>query len=85
MPITVTLSDDLAARLQTAANDMGRPLDWLVEGLLEDLLIDVEFDHGFPVLRLPRDAPPLTTEDVNRLLHGEDPPPRQRRKRRRAK
>jgi len=52
------------------ANDMGRPLDWLVEGLPEDLLMDVEFDHGFPVLRLPRDPQPLTTEDVSRVLHG---------------
>jgi len=25
---------------------MGRPLDWLVEGLLEDLLIDVESTTG---------------------------------------
>jgi hypothetical protein len=57
----------ISPRLQTAANEMGRPLDWLVEGLLEDLPIDVEFDHGRPVLRLPRDAPPLTTRDVNRL------------------
>ncbi len=82
MPITVTLNDDLAARLQTAANDMGRPLEWLVEGLLEDLLIDVEFVDGFPTIRLPRDSPPL---DIDRLIDNENKPPRQTRKRPRAK
>jgi hypothetical protein len=35
MPVTVTLSDDLIARLQTAQTT------WA-----DHLLIDVEFDHG---------------------------------------
>lgn len=69
MPITITLSDDLAAQLQTAANDRGRTLDSLVEGMLEDMLEDIEFDRGFPVVRSSADRSPLNTQEADCGFH----------------
>lgn len=69
---TITLSDDLMARLKSLADDAGEPVEAVVESLLEDLVAHVGFERKLPVLRVPPGTPPLTVEEVNRVLNGTD-------------
>jgi hypothetical protein len=72
MPITITLSDELAKRLEAMAAEARRPVNEVVEILLAEVMEDVEFDRELPVVRLPPDSPPLTEEQVNRLRERSD-------------
>jgi hypothetical protein len=71
-PITVTLDEALAAGVAVLAAEAGQTLQEFVDRLLRGLVDgEVHIDDGLPVFRMPPGAPPLTVEDVNRLMHGE--------------
>jgi hypothetical protein len=72
MPTTITLEEGLAARLDEQAREAGQPLESFVDTLLRATMEDIEWEGRWPVLRMPPDAPPVTVEDVNRLLHEGD-------------
>ena len=72
MPMTITVNDELAARLEEMAAESGRPISEVVEILLAEVMEDVDFDGRIPVVRLPPGTPPLTDEQINRLRDGSD-------------
>ncbi len=72
MPITITLNDELAERLEEMAAESGRPVNEVVEILLAEVMEDVDFDGSLPVVRLPPGTPELTDEQINRLREGSD-------------
>ncbi len=82
MAMTITLDDDLSARLTAAAADAKNTPEELVATLLDDLLTQLWFEDGLPVLRVKPGAPPITAETINRVLNGYDNPPRSGRDRR---
>lgn len=65
MPKTITLSDELAARLEAMAAESGRPVSEVVEILLAEVMEDVEFDRKIPVVRMPSDSPTVKQEQVD--------------------
>jgi hypothetical protein len=70
---TITLDETLAVRVAALAGEAGQSVDEFVERLLRGLVDgDVHIEDGLPVLRMPAGAPPLTVEDVDRLLHGDE-------------
>jgi hypothetical protein len=71
-PTTITLDETLAARVATLAAEAGQTVDEFVERLLRGLVdSDVHIEDGLPIFRMPAGAPPLTVEEVDRLLHGD--------------
>jgi hypothetical protein len=71
-PRTITLDESLAARLEALAAEAGQSVEEFVERLLRGLVDgDVHIEDGLPVLRMPPGTPPLTVEEVDRLLHGD--------------
>lgn len=71
-PTTITLDETLAARVATLAAEAGQTVEEFVEQLLRGLVDgDVHIEDGLPIFRMPPDAPPLTVEEVDRLLHGD--------------
>lgn len=71
-PTAITLDETLAARVATLAAEAGQTVDEFVEQLLRGLVDgDVHIEDGLRVFRMPPDAPPLTVEAVDRLLHGD--------------
>ena len=72
MPTSITLNDRLAERVAVLAAEAGQPVDAFVERVLQGLVdADIEIRDGIPVFRMPPDAPTLTSEDVDRLLHSD--------------
>ena len=70
---TITLTDEVARRVAALAAGADQRVEAFIERLLRGLAdADVDFEQGLPVLRMPADAPPLTTTDVDRLLYGDD-------------
>ena len=71
-PTTITIDETLAARVAALANEAGQTVDQFVEQLLRGLVDgDVHIEDGLPIFRMPPNAPRLTVEDVDRLLHGD--------------
>jgi Ribbon-helix-helix protein, copG family len=69
---TITLDETLAARVATLASEAGQTVEEFVEQLLRGLVDgDVHIEDGLPVFRMPPGTPPLTVEEVDRLLHGD--------------
>jgi hypothetical protein len=68
---TITLDPALKERLAALARQTGQSVDVFVEALLRRIAdADVRFDRGVPVFPRRPNAPPLSTEDVNRLADG---------------
>jgi len=71
-PPTITLDEPLTGAWQALVAEAGRtgvefvehPLHGLVDG-------DFRIEDGLPFFRLPPGTPPLTLEDVMRLINGE--------------
>jgi hypothetical protein len=71
-PTTITLDEALGARVAVLAAEAGQSVEEFVERLLRGLVDgDVHIEDGLPVFRMPPGAPPLTVEEVDRLLHGD--------------
>jgi hypothetical protein len=71
-PITITLDEALAAGVTALAAEAGQTVQEFVDRLLRGLVDgEVHIDDGLPVFHLPPGVPPLTVDDVNRLMHGE--------------
>lgn len=71
MPTSITLNDRLAEKIAALAAEAGQPVHAFVEHVLQGLIeADIELRDGIPVLRMPADAPVLTSAEVDRLLHS---------------
>jgi hypothetical protein len=70
---TITLTDIVAEKVAALAAAADQPVNEFIERVLRGLAeADVDLDQGLPVLRMPPDAPTLTSADVDRLLHGDE-------------
>lgn len=70
---TITVDAALKARLVDLAKTTGQGVDDFVEALLRRVAdADVRFERGVPVFRPRPNAPVLTVEDVDRMLHGDE-------------
>jgi ribbon-helix-helix CopG family protein len=70
---TITLTDEVARRVAALAAAAEQPVEAFIERLLRGLAdADVDFEQGLPVFRMPAEAPPLTTTEVDRLLNGDE-------------
>jgi hypothetical protein len=70
---TITLTDIVAERVAALAAAADQPVNEFIERVLRGLAeAEVDLDQGLPVLRMPADAPTLTSADVDRLLNGDE-------------
>jgi hypothetical protein len=70
---TITLTDEVARRVAALAAAAEQPVEEFIERVLRGLAeADVDLDQGLPVFRMPRDAPKLTSAEVDRLLNGDE-------------
>ena len=71
---TITVDATLKARLTDLATEAGQPVDSFVAALLRRVAdADIRFERGVPVFPPRPGAPILTVEDVDRLVHGDEP------------
>lgn len=71
---TITVDATLKARLTDLATEAGQPVDTFVAALLSRVAdADIRFERGVPVFPPRPGAPILTVEDVDRLVHGDEP------------
>jgi hypothetical protein len=72
MRTTVDLDDDVLHEARTIARverrSLGRVLSDLARRGLTRTELEIDEDEGFPVFRVPEDAPPITDELVRMAL-----------------
>jgi antitoxin component of RelBE/YafQ-DinJ toxin-antitoxin module len=68
---TIRIDTALKARLAGLASQTGQSVDEFVEATLRRIAdADICFDRGVPVFPRRVNAPMLSVEDVDRLVHG---------------
>jgi hypothetical protein len=71
--ITITVDEDVKARLADLAHQLGQEVDEFAETLLRGLAdSQVRFERGVPVFPRRPGAPVLTAKDVDRLANGSE-------------
>ena len=74
MRTTINLDDDVLQQAKRYADSRSVPLGRAVSDLVRRGLnspVQTQVVNGFPVVVLPPDSPPVTTERVNKLLEDE--------------